>query len=231
MVSKGYIEGWADGEGRVEVIDIPGRRGLRQPIGNATVVNYAYDPAVLSKDLESEYAAIESAGIPIIKRLRNGGDSMDEKDMNALVAFLDMHLDRGRYADQAKVRTPALVLKDDGKVEAVELSLGDRLLLAQALPDVTRLKKLGLAEWPWKLLETEGLPTGDGAVLLWAAAERADLCTVSFPLSPTRLLVIGRDLPDGIPFLHRLTANCRRWIIGAPGTLNLDWAAERDNSD
>lgn len=225
MVSEGYLKGWADDKGFVDVIDIQGRRGNREKISNATVVNYVYEPAVLTRNLEADYGRVESDGIPLIKKLRED-EPIAPDDMGRVIAFLDMHLDRGRYADQAKVLAPALLVKTDGGHEDGHLSLGDRLLLSQSLNEVLRLATLGLDQWPWKVFEAEGLPTGDGAVLLWRATEDADICTVSFPLSPTRLLVIGEDLPDGIPLINRLTANCKRWIIGAPGTLNLDWAAD-----
>ncbi|MGO4785517.1 DUF4238 domain-containing protein [Cryobacterium sp. W22_MBD10_FK3] len=224
MVSKGYIKGWADAKGIVEVIDIQGRRGLRQPIGNATVVNYVYEPTVLTTDLEAAYGQIESAGTPVIVKLRDRDIALTSADIAAMIAFMEMHLDRGRYADQAKVRTPAVLVKTGWHFEDAELSLGDRLLLSQSLPDVLRLATLGLEQWTWTVISTEGLPTGDGAVLLWVPTKGADICTVSFPLSPTRLLVIGEELPDGIPIHTRITDNCKRWIIGAPGTLNLAWA-------
>lgn len=230
MVSRGYLEGWADDKGYVEVIDIQGRRGRRETIGNATVVNYVYEPTVLNRDLESDYGRVESAGIPVIKKLRDGGDTMTSADMSAMIAFLDMHLDRGRYADQAKVGAPAVLIKTGGQHEQAELSLGDRLLLSQSHPDVLRLTTLGLEDWPWQVVAVDNLPTGDGAVLLWCPSKDAEICTVSFPLSPTRLLVIGKDLPEGIPLINRLTSNCKRWIIGAPGTLNLNWANETETS-
>ena len=160
----------------------------------------------------------------MIVKFRNGGATLTSADMAAMIAFVDMHLDRGRYADQAKVRTPAVLVKTGWQLEDAELSLGDRILLSQSHPDVLRLATLGLEQWPWRVVQTQGLPTGDGAVLLWGPAKGANICTVSFPLSPTRLLIIGEELPDGIPLLPRLTANCKRWIIGAPGTLNLNWA-------
>ena len=224
MVSKGYIKGWADTKGIVEVIDIQGRRGLRQAIGNATVVNYVYEPAVLTSDLEAAHGQIESDGLPVIVKLRNGGATLTSADVVAMIAFIDMHLDRGRYADQAKVRTPAVLVKTGMQLEDAGLSLGDRLLLSQSLPDALRLATLALMRWPWRVVQTQGLPTGDGAVLLWGRTKGAKICTVTFPMSPTRLLVIGEELPDGVPLLSRLTANCKRWIIGAPGTLNLNWA-------
>lgn len=229
MVSEGYLKGWADSNGFIDVIDIQGRRGRREKISNATVVNYVYEPAVLTRNLEADYGRIESDGIPLIKKLRED-EALTLDEMAPVIAFLDMHLDRGRYADQAKVLAPARLVRTDGEHEDTHLSLGDRLLLSQSLVEVLRLNTLGLEQWPWKVFEAEGLLTGDGAVLLWRKTEDAGICTVSFPLSPTRLLVIGEDLPDGIPLINRLTANCKRWIIGAPGTLNLNWAADESTT-
>jgi hypothetical protein len=139
-----------------------------------------------------------------------------------------MHLDRGRYADQTKIRIPAVVLKTGGRIEHAELTLGDRLLLSQSFKDVLRLTALGLEQWPWQVREEKGLITGDGAVILWRPTEGADMSTVSFPLSPTQLLVIGHNLPDDVrfsPVLNpRLAENSRRWIVGARGTLNFKQA-------
>jgi len=225
MVSRGYIKGWADANGFVDVIDVQGRRGLRQSIGNATIVNYVYEPAVLTaSNLEAAYAHIESNGTPVIDKLRAGGAALTPADMLAMITFIDMHLDRGRYADQAKVLTPATLIKPGWQLEEAELSLGDRLALSQSLPEVLRLTKLGLDQWSWTVVQEYDLPTGDGAVLLWAPAREADICTVTFPISPTQLLVIGQELPAGIWLHNRIAANCKRWIIGSPGTLNLNWA-------
>lgn len=221
MVSKGYIEAWADVNGLVDVRDLEHDRAFRTNIVNATVVSYAYDLAVLSHDLEAEYSRVENAGIPAIVKLRNGATSLDPAEYSAIVAFLDMHLERGRYADQTKVRTPAVLVKAGGKFEDAELSLGDRLLLSQSFTDVVRLTALGLEHWKWQVLELEGLATGDGAVLLWAPTKDAELSTISFPLSPTRLLVIGQDLPEDLPINLIMASKCRRWLVGAPGTLRL----------
>ena len=146
-----------------------------------------------------------------------------------MIVFLDMHLDRGRYADQTKLRAPALVLKTGGEVEEAELRLGDVLLLSQSHPEVLRLPTLGLDKWEWKVWPVEGLVTGDGAVLLWGSSSKdAEICTVTFPLSPTRLLVIGRDLPDGVPMNDRIASNSKRWIVGVRVSLKLDWADATD---
>lgn len=228
MVSKGYIEAWADERNVVDVIDIQNRRGFQTSIHNATVVNYVYDPKVLTHDLEEAYSKIESAGTPVIVKLREGEPSLTDNERYAMIAFLDMHLDRGRYAHQTKLRAPAVVLKTGGEVEEAELRLGDVLLLSQSLPEVLRLKELGLDQWEWRVWPVEGLATGDGAVLLWRSAEDSEICTVSFPLSPTRLLIIGQELPDGVPMNDRIASNSKRWIVGVCGSLKLNWADATD---
>jgi hypothetical protein len=73
--------------------------------------------------------------------------------------------------------------------------------------------------------EARGLATGDGAVLLWRPTDGAEISTISFPLSPTQLLVIGEDLPDDVPHNRLLAENSKRWIVGARGTLNFSKAA------
>lgn len=224
MVSEGYIEAWADKRNVVEVIDIQDRRGFPTSIHNATVVSYVYDPEVMVPDLERIYSKIEDAGIPVIVKLREGGQSLTDKERDAMIAFLDMHLDRGRYADQTKLRAPAVVLKTGGEVEAVELRLGDVLLLSQSHAEVLRLKSLGLDQWAWRVWPVDGLVTGDGAVLLWRSTKNAEICTVSFPLSPTRLLIIGEELPDGVPMNDRIASNSKRWLVGGRGSLRLNWA-------
>lgn len=111
MVSKGYIRAWADAGGRVDVLDLEQGRGFSSAIGNATVVSYAYDPEVLTHDLESDYARIEGRGIPVILKLSDR-QMLTPDEQSAMAAFLDMHLDRGRYADQTKTRTPAVLVKN-----------------------------------------------------------------------------------------------------------------------
>lgn len=224
MVSKGYIRAWADARNRVDVLDLQHGRGFASGIESATVVSYAYDPAVLTHDLEEDYARIEDCGIPAILKLRHG-HTLTTAERRAVVAFLDMHLDRGRYADQAEILTPALLLKTGGLLEDAELNLGDRLLLSQSFRDVTRLTTLGLDGWPWQVREAQYLATGDGGVLLWRPTDGAEISTISFPLSPTKLLVIGEDLPDDVRLNTLLAINSKRWIIGVLGTLNRDKAA------
>ncbi len=231
MVSRGYIKAWADDRNAVDVIDIQDRRGFTTSILNATVVSYVYDPKVLTHDLESAYEKIETAGIPVIVKLREGAQSLTDTERDSMIAFLDMHLDRGRYANKAKLRAPALVLKTGGKVEEAEIGLADALLLSQSLPEVLRLKTLGLDQWEWRVwpIDEAGtgdgaveLATGDGAVVLWT--EDAEICTITFPLSPTRLLIIGQELPDGVRMNDRIASNSKRWIVGTRGSLNLNWA-------
>jgi hypothetical protein len=85
------------------------------------------------------------------------------------------------------------VLKTGGQIEDAELTVGDRLLLSRSLQDVLRLTTLGLEQWPWQVRDAKHLATGDGAVLLGRPTDGADISTISFPLSPTQLLVIGPD--------------------------------------
>lgn len=227
MVSRGYLSAWADKRNTVDVLDLQGGRGYPSSIMNASVVSYVYDPEVLTQNLEDEYARIESRGISAITKLRTGKD-VTVQDQDAVVAFLDMHLHRGRYADRANVRVPAVLMMKDGSAKEAELSLGDMLLLTQEPPDILRLSTRGLSDWPWRIYEVENLSTGDGAVLLWRPTADDDLTTVTFPLSPTQLLVIGDELPER----HfesvnlYLAKNCRRWMVSERGSLNLAGAPE-----
>jgi len=224
MVPKGYIRAWADRRNRVEVIDVQHGRGVTSSIENATVVSYVYEPAVLTHDLEAEFALIESRGLSAIRKMRYAHiTTFEERD--ALIAFLDMHLERGRYADQADVRTFARLLRTDGQTEDSELSMGDRLLLSRHVEGATRLARLGLERWPWHVRPALRLATGDGAVLLWRPKPGAEISTISFPLSPTQLLVIGDDLPADLPLNQLMAEKCRRWIVSVPGHLDLSKAA------
>ncbi|MEV7875543.1 hypothetical protein [Microbacterium sp. NPDC089188] len=226
MVSGGYISAWGDERNRVDVIDVQHKRGFTTSYLNATVVSYVYDPKVLTHDLERAYWAIEDAGTPVIVKLREGAKALSDAERDAMIAFLDMHLARGRYADQANLRVPAVLVMTDGTTKDTELALGDVLTLSQSRQDVFRLSSLPLEEWDWKVLDAVGLATGDGAVLLWRPTKNDEVCTISFPLSPTKLLVIGEDLPDGIPLNVRIAENSRRWIVGVKGSLNLAWGKQ-----
>lgn len=212
MVSKGYLLPWCDNQGHVEVLDIEQRRRVVTAVKNATVVHYAYNPSVLTHDLEGQFGKTESLGIPVLLKLRHE-EMLTVSDKKRLVAFLDMHLDRGRYADQTKINTPALAIKSDGRVENIVLNLGDRLALSQSMENVLRLASHGIEEWPWKVRSVQNLATGDGAVLLWGAGSEGAVSSITFPLSPTQMLVIGQD--PKLPALHNtlLEMNSRRWII------------------
>ncbi|PZE28410.1 DUF4238 domain-containing protein [Curtobacterium sp. MCLR17_042] len=226
MVSKGYIRAWGDAHRVVEVLDLEHGRGFVTSVDSATVVNYAYETNALSHDLEADYARIEQRGIPVIVKLRSGLPATLEERTD-LVNFLDMHLDRGRYADQTKVMTPAVVLLSDGETTDHKLNIADRLLLSKSLTDVVRLAERGVEGWPWHVYDTPiHLATGDGAVLLYRspAGGSADVSTVTFPLSPTRLLVMGEQPEEAVDLrgLNALMAqNSRRWVVGVRGTLNL----------
>lgn len=224
MVSKGYIRAWADERNRVDVLDLQDGRGYPSSVENATVVSYGYDTGVLSRNLEIEYGLIENRGIPALTKLRNG-QMLTAPEQGAVVAFLDMHRDRGRFADQTKIRVPAVVLKVGGRVEDADLTLGDRLLLSGYMPEALKLDTLGLEQWLWQVREAQHLATGDGAVLLWEYTSGSGISTVSFPLSPTQLLLIGQDLPGDVAINSFLAMNSKRWIVGVKGTLRFDAAA------
>lgn len=224
MVTKSYIRAWADAKNVLEVLDKQDGRGYRRSYLSATVVSYVYEPNVLTYDLEQAYADVEGDGMLAINKLCNDHSDLSEAERKAVVAFLDMHLDRGRYANQANILAPAIALKTDGEHENAGLNLGDLLLLSQYLPEVLRLSKLGIEEWPWEIWTTNGLVTGDGAVLLWGEPGSKEVTTISFPLSPTKLLVIGKDLQDVKWHNVKVTENSKRWIIGELGTLNLKFA-------
>lgn len=134
MVSRSYLRAWADSRNRVDVLDIEQGRGFTSAIGSATVVSYAYDPAVLTHDLEREFSGIESNGAPAIAKLRHG-HQLSRDEMKDMTAFLDMHLERGRYADQTGIRTPAVLVKTDGSAEDAQFNLGDRLLLSRYMEE------------------------------------------------------------------------------------------------
>lgn len=218
MLTKGYIRAWADERNRVDVIDIGRNRGYPSSINNATVRSYAYEPNVLSRDLEQDYSVVESQGMKAIAKLRSEDPTLDDDTVAPMISFLDMHLDRGRYADQTEVRTPAVLLKTDGTIQDVEFNVADRLLLSQSMKDIVRLKALGLESWDWQILPGEFV-TGDGAVLLFREAEGADVCTVAFPLSPTQLLLIGKPFEGPVPLNPLIASKSRRWLVGRPGSL------------
>ena len=131
MVSEGYLKAWADERNLVDVIHIQHRRGFPSSIKNATVVSFVYDPNELTRDLEDDYSRIEGAGIPVIVKLREGAQSLTVEERSAMIAFLDMHLDRGRDADQTKLSVPAVLVETGGDFEDAELALADMLLLSR----------------------------------------------------------------------------------------------------
>ncbi|WP_434513236.1 hypothetical protein [Clavibacter nebraskensis] len=187
-------------------------------MNNATVRSYAYETNVLTRDLEQEYSLIESDGMQVISRLRGNALTLDVDAPPAMIKFLDMHLDRGRYADQMDVRTPAVLLKMDGTIENVEFNVADRLLLSRSIDDVIHLGALGLESWEWRVIPGDFV-TGDGAVLLFRESEGADVCTITFPLSPTQLLLIGKPFELDLPLNQLIADKSRQWLIGRPGVL------------
>ena len=221
MVCKGHLRAWADNRNSVDVIDLQEKRGFKTSIENATVVSYVYDPEVLTVDLERHFANIESAGTAALAKLREGEPiTLDEQ--RDVIAFLNMHMERGRYADQATTTTPALLIKTSGDAEKANLRLGDRLLLSRNMEGVLHLDKMGLETWPWRLYDAVNLVTGDGAVLLWRATKDSELCSITFPLSPTLLLVIGQEVDFHLPFNELVAFKSRRWLVASVGMLTKD---------
>ncbi|MBS1674464.1 MAG: hypothetical protein JSS74_10915 [Actinobacteria bacterium] len=221
MVTKSYIKAWADERNIVDVLDVQEGRGYPSTIGDASVVSYVYDPEVLGHDLEGEFSAIEGGGVAAFAKLR-ASEEITLADMTAVIAFLDMHLHRGRYANRVGARQPALLYMDDGSVQETELNYGDLLSLAQHHPDTLRLTSLGLEQRVWKIYPIEGLWTGDGAVLLFAPGGGQEPTTIAFPLSPTQLLVIGDDLPEDLGMNRLIGLRSRRWVVGQRGTLPIE---------
>lgn len=229
MVTKSYLKAWADKKNVIDVLDVQEERGFRSSISNASVVSYVYDPAVLTVNLEAEYGAIEDKGASAFTRLRTG--RMTLEDQEAIVRFMDMHLHRGRYADRAGHEVDAVLMMTDGTHQDAKLTLGDMLMLTHQHPDTLRLTDLDLPSWTWKIYPIENLYTGDSAVLLWRPNADSDLQTVTFPLSPTQLLVIGEDLPEDLNMNRFIVNNCRRWIVGQKGSLPIGRSTKRTQRD
>ncbi|QKS17888.1 DUF4238 domain-containing protein [Curtobacterium sp. Csp2] len=224
MVSKGYIKAWADSRKAVEVIDKVRNYGYVDSYNNATVWSFAYEPQVLTHDLEKEYGVVESRGLRVIRKLRQAQYDLADDERVALIAFLDMHLNRGRYADQVGVQTSAVALRTDGTSEQVQLNTADRMLLSRSEERLVRLAALGVEHWQLTIEEwPQMLVTGDGAVLLWRDANGSGVGTVTFPLSPSLLLVLGPrlDYPDNFQLNALVAANSRRWLIGQRRTLRM----------
>lgn len=207
------------------MIDLEHGRGFTTTIGNATVVNYAYATETLAHDLEEQFSRIEGRGIPTLLKLRYG-HTLSRAEKAQAIAYLDMHLERGRHAHQTRFRAPALLIKTGGRSEEADLNFGDLMTLSQHTNNVVRLAPRGLEDWPWEVCDLAGLATGDGGVLLWRDTAEVELSTVTFPLSPTQLLLIGtkpRSLRS-VGLNTRLAQNCRRWIVGTVRSLNKDRA-------
>lgn len=218
MVSKGYLRAWADQRGRVDVVDIEQGREFKTTINRATVVSYAYESNVLTANLEDEYSRIESSAIPVFVKMCEGEKQLEEDEQRSVIKFLDMHLERGRYAGQVKISTLGVTLKADGSIKQADLNLSDRLLLTRQMNGPIRLTPLGLESWPWNIYPGAGLITGDGAVVPWRGKNH-DLCTVTFPISPTKMLVIGKEIPLDATVNSHVVKNSRRWLVGEVDSL------------
>ncbi|WP_162000767.1 DUF4238 domain-containing protein [Bifidobacterium tibiigranuli] len=216
MIPRSYLDGWADGKGMVDVADLAKGRSTTTAIINATVVSYAYRTEILSTDLEGQFAKVESAGISALRKLRRT-DTLTQGEIRAAIAFLDMYRERGLYADQAKTQTPAVLLMQDRSLQEAELSLGDRMVLASYMNETVEFDQLGIETWPWSIWDCTNALTGDGALTLWREANSTAVTTITFPLSPTKILVIGRKLSRSVDINLVTVLKSRRWLIAQRG--------------
>lgn len=218
MVARSYLEPWANSRNVLYVWDLERTNHGRRSLGDATVVSYAYRTEHTTLDLEADYGRIESDGVPAVRNLASAGTLTDE-GREALVRFMDMHLERGRYADQASVKVPIAVGNfATGGAEMSEMSLGDRLVLSRSInKDALRLADLGVLKWRWRIAASVPpyLVTGDGSVLLFERRTGSGVCTVTFPLSPSKLLIMGEDLPQAsLQGVNEMTLlKSRRWWV------------------
>lgn len=224
MLSKGYIAAWADDRGIVSVIDKTRQRGYPASVTKATIRNYAYVTNVVTRDLEEDYSKIESDGLSAIRGLRSGDTDLSSASVAAIIEFLEMHRERGQYADQMDAKAPGVAIGTDGSFHDIELSVGDIIFLGRHRTETLRLSSLGLESWEWRVESWEGsLATGDGAVLLFRETSTAPVTTVTFPISPHQLLVIGtplqyeRMLPNHLNLF--IAEQSRHWLVSASGTL------------
>ena len=59
--------------------------------------------------------------MPASIKLRRGVE-LASSETAAMIAFLDKHLDRGSYADQAGTVVPATLLKIDGSIDQARIA-------------------------------------------------------------------------------------------------------------
>jgi hypothetical protein len=222
MISRSYLQEWANKKGLVEVADLTKGIALTTAIGNATVVSYAYRTENLSTNLEAQFGKIEGAGIFALRQLRKT-HKLTKYQLKNAIAFLDMYRERGLYADQAGIRTPATLLMQDGSLQQSDLSLGDRMVLASHVSNSIRIDQMGIEEWPWSIRKIDNALTGDGALALWRQPGSAGATTITFPLSPNEILVIGRDLDCAVDINAITAMKSRRWLIAQCGGINKKW--------
>jgi hypothetical protein len=134
-----------------------------------------------------------------------------------------MWVERGRWADQAAVRMPVAIMASSYAegVRMSEMGLGGRVVLSRLKDlgaDGLQLAELGIERWPCRIAAVEsGLLTGDGAVLAVRQNNEAPVSTVCFPLSPTRLLVVGAGFGRTAVLINAMIASrCRRWLVDRP---------------
>jgi Protein of unknown function (DUF4238) len=216
MVTRAYLSAWANGRDLVYVWDVETKNAGVRSLTNATVVTRAYEANVTTLDLEEHYSRIESRAIPAFRSLARGG-SLNSEGRLAVIDFLEMHYARGRYADQAQIGMPVGMGNIfTGEFQMTEMRLGDRLTLDRDLNrDAARIDNLGADRWPWHIAEVEsGLITGDGGVLIWRQSDGKSITSITFPIGPTKLLVIGDDLLGrALPLNKLVVSRSRRWLI------------------
>lgn len=224
MLSKGYLAAWADSRGIVSVIDKTRQRGYASSVTKATVRNYAYETSLITQDLEGAYSKIESEGLKAIRKLRDGGGSIGLDEEAAIIEFLEMHRERGQYADRMDAKVPGVAIGLDGTLQDIELSVGDIIFLGRHRAESVRLSSLALETLEWRIeLWEDSLATGDGAVLLFSETADAAVTTVTFPISPRQLLVIGKPLqyermqPNHLNLI--VAERSRHWLVSASGLL------------
>ncbi|TDP94613.1 uncharacterized protein DUF4238 [Leucobacter luti] len=224
MIPACYLRAWEDEKSEVYVADLVAERPLILRTSKATVVNYAYKPAVLKHDREAHYAAIEDRGIVAIREAAKGSVLNSDARL-AVIEFFDMFQERGIHADHASLSVPVVMgSQDSEELKDLDMNLGDMITLHRDLnPDLLNLKDQHLEDRPWKVI-TQPAPmmTGDAAVIPILGAEDDELIAVLFPLSPMELLVIG-DVPENLKLniTQYIAMKSRRWLVGrvedAPG--------------
>lgn len=234
MITRAYLEPWADQKGQIEVRDLESRKVYTTNIKNATVVRYVYEDKVFKHDLEAKFAEIEGHGVAVLRKLREG-QPVSSNEKHRALQFMQMFRLRGTYSGEHKTPVPGVMVRlniqtGQSELGPLDLSLGDKLFLAQLHDQSVDLQDLGLEAAPWRVVTYERpcLATGDAAVQLWGDEPPGSVSAITFPLSPHELLVIGTLVPvdqSSLPMFinHVIAQRSRRWLIGPLGSLNMEF--------